>query len=435
MKFFRFGTAQRAFALAAVVAFIAGCGGGSSAPLPPPMLTAAPVKHVFTIILENQAYNNTFGPQMPVPYLSQTVAAQGASVPNYYGTSHFSLGNYLSLVSGQAVTTANQDDCTNFAPGVGSNYVDIASPTLTAYSQVQGIGCLYPASTQTIADQLSAKGLTWKGYMEDMGNDTTREAATCGQPGAGIGAPDNTSKAQVPPAYNKGGTQAITDQYAARHNPFVYFHSLIDSGACAQHVVPLNNSTLLSDLASVATTPNYVFITPNLCDDGHDVPCKTPSSPSTYVNENAFLQKWVPMIVHSPAFIQDGLLIITFDESSPSPSSLDGSFTVFDGTACCNEPSGPNTTLPGVPDAAAVFGLTITGSVGNSGGGQTGTILVSPFIKPGTVTANAYNHYSTLHTIEDYFGLGYLGYAGFPGTTGFGSDIFASPINRYSINL
>lgn len=435
MKFFRFGTAQRAFALAAVVAFIAGCGGGSSAPLPPPMLTAAPVKHVFTIILENQAYNNTFGPQMPVPYLSQTVAAQGASVPNYYGTSHFSLGNYLSLVSGQAVTTANQDDCTNFAPGVGSNYVDIASPTLTAYSQVQGIGCLYPTSTQTIADQLSAKGLTWKGYMEDMGNDTTREAATCGQPGAGIGAPDNTSKAQVPPAYNKGGTQAITDQYAARHNPFVYFHSLIDSGACAQHVVPLNNSTLLSDLASVATTPNYVFITPNLCDDGHDVPCKTPSSPSTYVNENAFLQKWVPMIVHSPAFIQDGLLIITFDESSPSPSSLDGSFTVFDGTACCNEPSGPNTTLPGVPDAAAVFGLTITGSVGNSGGGQTGTILVSPFIKPGTVTANAYNHYSTLHTIEDYFGLGYLGYAGFPGTTGFGSDIFASPINRYSINL
>jgi hypothetical protein len=216
--------------------------------------------------------------------------------------------------------------------------VNINTTGLTTYNQVQGTGCIYPAATLTIADQLAASGKTWKGYMEDMGNDTTREGATCGQPSGGIGAPDNTSAAQVPPAFNKGGTQAVTDQYAARHNPFVYFHSLLDSGACVSHVVPLNTNTLPNDPASIATTPNYVFITPNLCNDGHDVPCKTPASPSTYVNENAFLQKWVPMIVHSPAFQQDGLLIITFDESSPSPNAIDGSFTVFDGTACCNEP-------------------------------------------------------------------------------------------------
>ena len=106
-------------------AILAACTGGSAAPLPPPVLTSAPVKHVFTIILENQAYNNTFGPQMPTPYLSQTVAAQGALLQNYYGTSHFSLGNYISLISGQAVTTANQDDCTNFGGGLGSNYINI----------------------------------------------------------------------------------------------------------------------------------------------------------------------------------------------------------------------------------------------------------------------------------------------------------------------
>jgi hypothetical protein len=268
-----------------------------------------------------------------------------------------------------------------------------------------------------------------------MGNDTTREAATCGQPINGEGQPDNTSTAQVPPNYNKGGTQQITDQYAARHNPFVYFHSLIDSGACASHVVPLNDNTLPKDLASIATTPNYAFITPNLCDDGHDVPCKSPGSPSTYVNENAFLQKWVPMIVNSPAFQKDGLLIITFDESSPSPSPLDGSYTVYDGTACCNEPSGMNTQLPGVPDIAAAFGISITGSVGNSGGGQTGTLLVSPFIHPGRVSATPYNHYFTLHSIEDYFGLAHIGYAGFPGTTDFGPDIFGPTIVRYKITL
>jgi hypothetical protein len=364
-----------------------------------------------------------------------TVAAQGASVPNYYGTSHFSLGNYISLVSGQAVTTANQDDCTNLAPGVGSNYVNINVTGMAPFSQVAGIGCIYPAAMLTVADQLAAAGLTWKGYMEDMGNDATRESARCGQPSGGIGSADNTSAAQVPPGFAKGGTQSVTDQYAARHNPFVYFHSVLDSGACTQHVVPLNDSTLPADLASLSSTPNYVFITPNLCSDGHDVPCKTPGSPSTYVNENAFLQKWIPMIVHSPAFQTDGLLIITFDESSPSPSPLDGSFTVFDGTACCNEPSGPNTQLPGVPDAAAIFGMTITGSVGNSGGGQTGTILVSPFIKPGTVTMTAYNHYNMLHTIENVFGLSFLGYAGSPGTASFGADVFGSTINHYTISL
>ncbi len=413
----------------------AGCSGGSSVAYSPKTLSAPPIKHVFTIILENQAYDNTFGTQMPVPYLSQTVAAQGASIPNYYGTSHFSLGNYLSLVSGQAVTTDNQDDCTNLAPGVGSNYIDIASSGLAPYGQVTGIGCIYPPATLTIADQLAGAGYTWKGYMEDMGNDPTREAATCGQPIGGIGAPDNTSSAQVPPNYDKGGTEMVTDQYAARHNPFVYFHSLLDSGACAQHVVPLNANTLPNDLASIATTPNYSFITPNLCDDGHDVPCKSPGSPSTYVNENAFLQKWVPIIAESPAFQKDGLLIITFDESSPSPNAVDGSYTVFDGTACCNEPSGPNTSLPGTPNAAAAFGLTITGTVGNSGGGQTGTILVSPYIKPGTVTATPYNHYFTLHAIEDFFGLSHLGYAGYPYTTGFGTDVFGTTVQRYSVTL
>ncbi len=97
---------------------------------------------------------------------------RGASVPNYYGTSHFSLGNYLSLISGQAVTKENQDDCTNLAPGVGSNYIEIASTGLAAYRQVTGLGCVYPAATSTIADQLAGAGYTWKGYMEDMGDDT-----------------------------------------------------------------------------------------------------------------------------------------------------------------------------------------------------------------------------------------------------------------------
>ena len=49
----------------------------------------------------------------------------------------------------------------------------------------------------------------------------------------------------------------------------MYFHSIIDSPTCKKHVVNLD-SNLAQDLKSEWTTPNYVFITPNLCDDGHD---------------------------------------------------------------------------------------------------------------------------------------------------------------------
>jgi hypothetical protein len=420
---------------------VAACSGGSSStPTAPPTLTTPQIKHVFTIILENQSYSNTFGATMPVPYLTQTAAAQGATLQNYYGTSHFSLGNYISLVSGQAVTTANQDDCTvSPYPGTGSLYTNVVQSALGSYGQVQGTGCVYPSAVLTVADQITAAGYTWKGYMEDMGNDTTREAATCGQPIHGLGYPDNTSTAQVPPNYNAGGTQPITDQYAARHNPFVYFHSLLDSGQCAQHVVPLNTTTLPVDLQSVSTTPNYVFITPNLCDDGHDVPCKSPGSAQTQMAENNFLAKWVPMITRSPAFQKDGLLIINFDEASPaSTSALGANTSGYDASSCCNEPAGMNTTTPGEgPEGKYLANLGALNFTGDgSGGGRTGAVLISPFIKPGTVSTVGYNHYYVLHAIEDYFGLSsYLGYAGYPGTTDFGADVFGSTSQRYAITL
>jgi phosphatidylinositol-3-phosphatase len=100
--------------------------------------------------------------------------------------------------------------------------------------------------------------------MEDMGNDPQRESATCGHPP--LNATDPTQAAEKPsPAVPLG------DQYASRHNPFIYFHSIIDSPACDSNVVNLNR--LPADLKSDSTTPNLVFITPNLCNDGHDEPC------------------------------------------------------------------------------------------------------------------------------------------------------------------
>ena len=408
----------------------AACSGVDAAPTTPLVSLNAngtpQLRHVFVIVLENQAEDNTFGSLMPVPYLQNAVAAQGAFIPNYWGTSHFSLGNYISLVSGQSATTANQLDC--------GSYTQIGNGTsVGAFAQFQGMGCVYPPTVKTLADQLTGANFTYRGYMEDMGLDPTREGTTCGQtqPTAttGVyGVPDGTGRAQ--PA---SGSKP-QDQYAQRHNPFVYFSSVIASGSCAKSVVQLNDTTLTSDLQSIATTPNVSFITPNLCDDGHDVPCKAPgsalSTSGDYSNESAFLQKWVPIITRSPAFMQDGLLMITFDESSPAKNPSVGTDTTFDGTSCCNESSetDPNTTTPGIPPG-------VTGITNGSGGGQTGTILLSPYIKPGTVSSVSYNHYAALHSFEDEFGFAYLGFAGFPGTTPFGADIFAQPYAKHTISL
>jgi phosphatidylinositol-3-phosphatase len=337
---------------------------------------APPIGHVFVIVLENEDAPSTFGPSSPAPYLAHTLTAEGAFVPGYYGIGHASLDDYIAMVSGQAPTIVTQADCPLF--------FDVFPGVPTSDGQVIGQGCVYPAAVQTIAGQLTAKGLTWGGYMEDMGNDPVRDNGTaCAHPASGQ--LDRTQQASP------------TDQYATRHNPFVYFHSIIDDAAqCAAHDVPLTG--LPGDLASASTTPSLTFITPDLCHDGHDATCAD-GGPGGMPAADGFLREWVPRITSSPAYQSDGLLAIVFDEAAS------------DSSACCGERPGPNTPAPGGPS-------------GGPGGGRTGAVLLSPFIRPGTTSDQQYNHYSLLRSIEDYFGVAHLGYAAAPDLRPFGSDVF-----------
>ncbi len=358
--------------------------------------------HVFIIVLENEGYKKTFGSKSPATFLN-SLAKQGALLKNYYGIGHYSLDNYIAMVSGQAPNPATQGDCQNF--------IDFVATGTTEDGQAIGAGCVYPSNVSTIVNQLELKGLTWKGYMEDMGNIPSRESATCGHPP--IGSRDNTQGA------------VVGDQYASRHNPFVYFHSIIDQPTCAAHVV--NLAALSSDLQDERTTPNYAFITPNLCHDGHDgggnKRC-VDGQPGGLVSVDKFLADIVPIVLASEAYKHDGLLIVTFDEADSESG---------DASACCHEPNGPNVKHgsmivfdnppPKPPDRIPDRGPGVTGP----GGGRIGAVLVSRFIKPGTISATAYNHYSLLRSIEDFFGLEYLGYAGQKGLESFGKDIFTRP--------
>jgi phosphatidylinositol-3-phosphatase len=75
----------------------------------------------------------------------------------------------------------------------------------------------------------------------------------------------------------------------------------------------VNLNQLTTDLKSESSTPDFVFITPNLCDDGHDAPCVTGQA-GGLVSADAFLQKWIPAIQASAAYQKDGLIAIIFDE-------------------------------------------------------------------------------------------------------------------------
>jgi phosphatidylinositol-3-phosphatase len=354
-----------------------------------------PVRHVFVIMLENENYAATFGNPSADPYLASTLPKQGAMLGNYYATGHESNDNYISIVSGQPPNPQNQADCQIFDDFIGA--------ALGSNGVESGTGCVYPADVANIGTQLSSAGLSWKAYQEDMGNDPNRETAACGHPA--LSSQDQTQSAEA------------GDGYATRHDPFVYFHSVIDNQTyCDDHVVALGSPTgampaaalagetgLATDLKTVATTPAFSFITPNLCNDGHDYPCKNqPGGASALADIDTFLQTWVPLITGSPAFKKNGLLEITFDESD-GPQA--------DASACCGEQPGPgDSPLPGIS---------------GPGGGLVGADLLSPFIAPGTVSATPYNHYSSLASWETLFGVSRLADAATVPAT-FGSDIFTA---------
>ena len=381
--------ALAAAGLAATVAAVPSSAGG---PIPIDQPAPAP-RHVFVIVLENESYDASYVNNHR-PWLGHKLPAQGTLLTQYYGVAHESNPNYLAMISGQGPNPMTQADCqgyTDFEPSPA-----VFDPR--GNGQALGTGCVYPRNVKTLPDQLMAKGLTWRGYMQDMGNDTTREPAHCGEPAfsAGTGFQDGTQKA------------AKDDQYAARHNPFVYFHSLIDSGACHRAVLPF--TALSHDLNHPRSIPNFSFITPNLCNDGHDAPCvgkdDKGSSAGGLTSVDHFLSVWVPRIEALPGFWRHDLLVITTDESENS-----------DATSCCGEQPGPDTPMPG-----------ITGI----GGGRVGTLVIGECVARGGRDSIPYNHYALLRTLENIFGItsggsdghGHLGYAGADGLRPFEGDVF-----------
>ncbi len=185
-----------------------------------------------------------------------------------------------------------------------------------------------------LADEIEASGRTWKSYEESMPSPCFIGDA---------------------------------NPYAQKHDPFIYFDSIRNNPARCQNIVPLTQ--LDTDLAA-NQLPNFSFITPNLCNDGHNCSVQV---------ADKWLAQMVTKLQSSSALGQNSLIAIVFDESATDST-----------TSCC-----------GMPTKA---------------GGQVAAILISPLAKPGYADNAPYSHFSMLKTFLAAWNLPDLGKTKMPQT-------------------
>src|SRR5438094_2005212 len=263
--------------------------------------------HVVVVIMEDHGIQEICG-SSPPPCQSTMGAQYMAGLANsyaigsqYLGVTHYSQADYLAMLGG---TT---DNCSS-------------------------AGCPWPFNGPNLVDRLEASGLTWKGYMENQ-----NMASGC--------------------------DLSYHQPYTPEHNPFVGFTDIVNSPTRCSQIVLANPSgcsvtvcPLINDLNS-GSAPNFMWLTPNNCDNMHGFTGICAASVSF---GDGYLSSLVPNILKSTTFTtQRSALFVVFDE----------------GNGYC--PLNQSTTED------CVY-----------------AVWAGPLAKANYGTTNLYNHYSWLRTVE-----------------------------------
>jgi hypothetical protein len=216
-------------------------------PAKPGHVARSSSSHVVVIVMENKEEKDVLGTK-DAPYLTR-LAHRYASIPRSYGVRHPSLPNYIALTSGS--THGITDDCEDC-------HVD----------------------ARNIVDQLQAKHISWKAYMEGM-----------------------PQRCFTAPSASSG-------EYRRKHNPFVYYDDITRNRGRCRKIVPFTE--LAGDLRR-DRLPTFAWITPNMCNDTHDCNVRT---------GDRFLARVVPGLLK--ALGPHGFLVVTYDEGRTAAGCCGG---------------------------------------------------------------------------------------------------------------
>jgi hypothetical protein len=223
------------------------------------------------------------------------------------------------------------------------------------------------------------------------------------------------------------------------------------------------SSATRTDSSGISNSASQVTDNSIVADDtGREIVGATIGGSAVTIGTSAYNTDFGTSAVYVGEVTQNGP---AFPTSSGGSTLSGGSFQLIDDNGNPITPTGgslTSVTLSGECDPATTSGLTST-CTGNqtpdpifdatdatTGGGDTGSVLISPYITPGTVSTVDYNHYSWLRTMEDLFdvsscagagditvdagtvcdgldGSGHLGYAAQVNLADFGSDVFTAP--------
>jgi hypothetical protein len=356
------------------------------------------MKHIFEIMLSAPSYKAAFGHKSTLTALHSLVH-KGTLLSGYKTLGSGELADELAAVSGQAPNHDTKLGCTS--------YVDFpTSAVANKAGVVSGKGCVYPDTALTIGDQVTASGATWGAYVADMGKET------CVHPNSG--AVDNVLPTGAEPGYD------------TRHNPFIYFHSLLDLGDCSSDDVDL--SKLPKALSHPAKAPAFAYVAPDACADGDPTMATTttttttttPTTPSTTVTTNT-TPATTPAVSSTATSATTGAAVTTTTTTTAATTPATGT-TPAVATTPEGCPAGSASGLAAenaflktwVPkilhsgaykhDGVLVIALTQSGAA-TGHPARAGALILSPDARRGATVASSQTPYSLLRFDEDALGL------------------------------
>ena len=310
--------------------------------------------HIFVIVEENKDYAQIMDPAV-APHLTGLARRYGTAT-RFFAEVHPSEANYVAMLGGDTFGI-HDDDAFYCKPGP-------VSPPCAGADKAGYVE--HTVKAAHLGDQLTAQGLSWKGYYEDLPE------------------PGSLAVVASDPKFDNGTRK--TALYASKHSGFVNFADVQSAPDRAQRLVGFDQ--LDRDIAS-GQLPNFALIVPNQCNemhglhgDGVPADCDGANKLALIARGDAYAGKLIARLMASSAFTGAGnaAIIVTFDESGGKGQE-----------GCC--------------------GVT-PGALSNFGGGRIPTIVITNHGPRGLSDNTPYSHYSLLRTLEDAFGLpDHLGHA------------------------